>query len=149
VAGQIPNKLRAGLTWRSTYQSLFRVTDMLEGFYPGVSDALVFCRIAPFARPNTPPGTTPDANITLLLISGWDCVLVIYRIFRGAKGEKQPSITSSLDRKSRVRPGSEAHDYERFVPRRSGSLAGKASETGDLMGDRRERRGFKNSCALG
>lgn len=122
---------------------------MLADFYPGVSDAFAFCRIAPFARPNTPPGTTSGPNITLLLISGWACVLVIYRIFRGANGEKQPSNSSNFDRKSSVRPGSEAHDYERLVPRRSGSLAGAASETSDLMGDRRERRGFKNSCSLG
>lgn len=41
------------------------------------------CCLVPFAPPNTPPIRTPQPNTGFLLISGWTCILVLYRVIRG------------------------------------------------------------------
>jgi hypothetical protein len=41
------------------------------------------CLVAFAPPPGTPPVATPEPRTALLLISGWTCVLVIYRVIRG------------------------------------------------------------------
>jgi hypothetical protein len=51
---------------------------------PPIDRYPVPCCLVPFGAPvGSPPVATPEPHTALLLISGWTCVLVIYRIIRG------------------------------------------------------------------